>query len=160
MSVRSCGYDHDELDQVVCYFMRTILHLQKSGVEDLPLENPLQGECREFLDKVMEIVLSAHPPEIARMLLEAEKDAACVGRPLSVQKALCFQMMKELALHIYYDEDFYSFLLYTENLWGNSATEYATLTFYPNLPEEIQQKFGVWDMLQRIPENMLRKDDF
>ena len=55
MSVRSHGYDNENLDKVFCYFMRVILHLQKSGVEDLPLENNLPSPYKSFLDTAMEI---------------------------------------------------------------------------------------------------------
>ncbi len=39
MSVRSLGYDSEALDHIICYFMRTVLRLQKSGIENLPLKN-------------------------------------------------------------------------------------------------------------------------
>lgn len=48
MSVRSLGYDNENLDKVFCYFMRVILHIQKSGVEDLSLENNLPARTDHF----------------------------------------------------------------------------------------------------------------
>lgn len=48
MSIRSLGYDSDNLDQIICYFMKTILHLQASGVENLPLENNLAEPWKKF----------------------------------------------------------------------------------------------------------------
>ena len=48
MSVRSLGYDSDNLDQIICYFMKTILHLQASGIENLPLENNLAEPWKIF----------------------------------------------------------------------------------------------------------------
>ena len=80
MSVRSHGYDNENLDKVFCYFMRVILHLQKSGVEDLPLENNLPSPYKSFLDTAMEIFLSATTPELARLILEA--GYSCAGVPL------------------------------------------------------------------------------
>lgn len=64
MSVRSLGYDSDNLDKIFYYFMRVILHLQKTGVEDLPLENNLPSPYKPFLDTAMDIFLRAPLPEL------------------------------------------------------------------------------------------------
>ena len=44
MSIRSLGRDGPESDEIVCYFMRTILNREKSGILNLPLDNPLTDE--------------------------------------------------------------------------------------------------------------------
>lgn len=80
ISVRSLGYDNENLDKVFCYFMRIILHLQKSGVEDLPLENSTPSPYKQFGDTSMEIFLSSPLPELARLLLEAEYDFLINGK--------------------------------------------------------------------------------
>ena len=44
-----------ELDRIFIYFMQTTLHLYKSGIEHLPIENPLERQpLRSFLDAATE----------------------------------------------------------------------------------------------------------
>lgn len=160
MRIRSLGYDSEELDQILCYFMKTTLHLQASGVEDLPLPNPITGLCGEFLNTAMNIFLSAPLPELARLLLDTEYDAALRNSPASVEQTLRMQVIKELAWHLRYDSDFYGYLLSIENIFSSRAMEYATLTFYPNLPEEIQRKHHIDDLIRNIPQELFRLDDF
>lgn len=160
MSIRSIGYDSDRSDSVICYFMRTILQLQAHGVEHLPLANTLSEPCRTFLDTAMRIFLDSPFPELARLLLDAEYNALLSRGPVTVETALSLQLIKELAWHIHYDEDYYSYLLATENIWGNAAIEYASLTFYPNLPEDIKRKYCINDLIANIPEAMFRPDDY
>ncbi len=142
MSVRSDGYDSETLDRIFCYFMRTILHLQESGIENIPLENEFQAPYKEFLDRAMDIVFQISPaPELARLLLDTEYDTVLNHQKLPREEVLGLQLIKELAWHIHYDEDYYGYLFSTENIWGNTACQYASLTFYPNLPEEIKNKY-------------------
>lgn len=160
MSVRSLGYDNENLDKVLCYFMRVILHLQKSGVEDLPLENNLPSPYKPFLDTAMEIFLKSPLPELARLILEAEYDAFLSNKPVTLEEVLGLQIIKELAWHIHYDDDYYGYLFSTENIWGNAAVEYASLTFYPNLPEEVKCKYHVKELIGHIPPNMFQLDNY
>lgn len=160
MSVRSLKRDNDTLDKIICYFMRTILHLQTAGVEHLPLAHSLKEPFGAFLDIAMEIFMQSPGPEIARMLLEAEYSAAASRGPITAQTALNLQMIKELAWHIHYDADIYSYLLTTENLWGNAACEYAAVTFYQNLPESVKEKYGIAEMIAQLPPALVRMDDF
>lgn len=160
MSIRSLGYDSEDLDQIVCYFMRTILQLQKFGIENLPLKNMLVEPYKTFLDTAMRVFLDSPCPELARLILEAEYDAVLSSVQLSTETALGLQLIKEFTWHIHYDADYYSYLLSTENIWGNTALEYANLTFYPSLPEEIQRKHRIHDLIASIPEKMFRLDDY
>lgn len=160
MSVRSHGYDNENLDKVFCYFMRVILHLQKSGVEDLPLENNLPSPYKSFLDTAMEIFLSATTPELARLILEAEYDVLLSRKEATLEVVLGLQSIKELTWHIRYDNDYYGYLFSTENIWGNSAIEYSSLTFYPNLTEEVQHKYYNRKLMERIPFHMFQPDNY
>ena len=160
MSVRSLGYDSEALDHIICYFMRTVLRLQKSGIENLPLKNTLDEPYQAFLDTAISIFLDSPNPELARLILEAEYDAAISCGQISAETALGLQLIKEFTWHVHYDEDNYSYLLSTENIWGNTALEYANLTFYPNLPEEIKCKYRIHDLIAIIPEKMFRLDDY
>lgn len=160
MSVRSLGYDSENLDHIICYFMRMILQLQKFGIENLPLQNTLPEPYKTFLDTAMGVFLDSPNPELARLILEAEYDATISCGQISTETALGLQLIKEFTWHIHYDEDYYSYLLSTENIWGNTALEYANLTFYPNLPEEIKCQHGIDDVIAIIPEKMFRLDDY
>lgn len=160
MSIRSLGYDNENLDKIICYFMKTILHLQKSGIENLPLENNLPIPYKPFLDTAMRIFLHSPSPELAHLILNAEYDALLNNELTSLEIIMGLQVIKELAWHIHYDKDYYNYLLSLENIWGNIAIEYATFTFYPNLPEEIKHKYHIHELIKYVPNNMFRLDDY
>lgn len=159
MSIRSLGYDSEQLDLIFLYFMRTALRVWKSGVERLPVTNNLPAPWKSLLDAAMGIFLSATGPEIGRPLLEAEHAAAMSRGPLSVETALGMELIKDLTWHIRYDEDPFGYLLATENLWGNDALEYASLTLYPSLPEDLQEKYHIRDLIACIPPEKFRLED-
>lgn len=160
MGIRSFGYDSENLDRIICYFMRTVLQCQEYGVENLPLKNTLDEPYKTYLDVAMRIFLHSPVPELARLTLEAEHDAALCRGQVSTEIAMGLQLIKELTWHIHYDEDGYEYILSTENIWGNEAMEYASLTFYPNLPEDIKSKYHIHHLIEHIPEKMFRLDDF
>lgn len=160
MSIRSLGYDNEHLDQIVCYFMRTVLRLQRSGIKDLPLKNDLEEPYRSFLDTAMHLFFHSLRPELCHLLLDAEYDAFLNKGVFSAEEILGLRVIKEFAGHIPYDEDYYGCLLSTESLWGNTALQYAAFTFYPNLPEEIKDKYHIHELIQHIPESKLRLDDY
>ncbi len=160
MSIRSMGYDSERLDSIICYFMRTALQCDKHGVEKLPLKNTLDEPYKAYLDVAMKLFLDAPPAELARLILEAEYTAAVSRGSISAETAVGLQLIKELAWHIHYDENCYSYLPSTENIWGNDAIEYASFTFYPNLPEDMKNRYHIHDLIGNIPEKMLRIDDY
>lgn len=163
MSIRSMGRDNPELDEIVCYFMRTVLHAQKTGVIDLPLDNPLTEEpARSFLDRCMDIFCQCSPPELSQLLLDAEYDALLSQGPLTMEQTLCFRTIKELCWHIYYDQEGgpHSYLDSIGNLMGPRAEQYAWRTYYPNLPEDVQKKLHVDDVVAGFPREMLQLDDY
>lgn len=108
----------------------------------------------------MEMFLDSPSPELARLILESEYDTILHCEQISTEIVIGLQLIKELAWHIHYDEDCYRYLLSTENLWGNSALEYATRTFYPNLPENVKNKYDIISLIKYVPENMFRLDDY
>ncbi len=161
MSVRSSGYDSDILDQVLCCFMRTILRLQESGVEKLPVENHLPEPLKSYMKAAMGLFTGGEPPEITRIILEAEYDVLLHNLPgVDIETVMGLQMIKELSFHIRFDDDYYRYLLDTCNLWGNTALEYACLTFYPKLPDEIREKYGVNDLIRFVPREKMRLEDY
>ena len=160
LSVRILGYDSDNLDKIFCYFMRVILHLQKTGVADLPLENNLPSPYKPFLDTAMNIFLRAPLPELAHLILETEYDIFLRNKEITQEEVLGLQIIKELAWHIHYDDDYYGYLLSIEDIWGNAAMEYASLTFYPNLPEEVKCKYHVKELIEHIPSSMFQLDNY
>lgn len=70
------------------------------------------------------------------------------------------QLIKELSWHIHYDEDYYCYLFSTDNLWGNTALKYASFTFYPNLPEDIKEKYQISDLIKYIPQEKFKTEDY
>lgn len=160
MSVRSSGYDNETLDAVLCYFMRTILHLQESGVEKLPVENHLPEPVGAYMDIAMKLLTGGEPPETSRIILDAEYDVLLSRGGADIETVICLQMIKEVSCHIHFDDDYYKYLLNTCNLWGNAALEYASRTFYPNLPKEIREKYGIDDLIKYMPQEMFRLEDY
>lgn len=162
MNIRDQLRDNPELDQIICYFMRTALHIEKHGFLDLPLENPLEGPCKSFLDRCMEIFCECFVPEVSQLLLDAEYDAVLSQGPLTAEQTLCLRTIKELCWHIYYDQEGgpYSYLEHFVGL-GRQSNEYAWRTYYPNLPEDVRKALHVdEDLLAMIPRETLRLDDY
>lgn len=160
MSIRSLKLDSPYLDRVFIYFMKTILHLGRTGVEHLPLENPLEEPLRGFLDTAMEIFSCAHSPEFARLRLDAERDIFVSQGPLSRENALGLEIIREMVWQIRANPDVYEYLLSTGELWGQDALQYAALTFYPNLPEAVRQKHHIENPIEVMRPEMLRLDDY
>ncbi len=159
MSIKS-RYRYEILDKIFCYFMRIVLHLQNSGIEKLPLENDFEEPLKSFIDIAVGLIIDGQPPEIASLILDAEYDAILSGTSVSVKTAISMRLIKELSWHIHYDEDYYGYLLSTVNLWGNEVSEYASRTFYPNLPEEIKERYQIRDLIKYMPKEAFRLDDY
>lgn len=163
MSIRGRLCSTPDLDQIVCYFMRTVLHIEKNGLSDLPLENTVEREpYRSFLDRCMEIFCECCPPELSQLLLDAEYDALLSQGPLAAEQTLCLRAIKELCWHIYYDQEGgpYRYLDTLVGL-GRHSNEYAWRTYYPNLPEEVRKALHVdEEALAMVPQEMLRLDDY
>ena len=159
MSIKS-RYSNEILDRIFCYFMRIVLHLQSSGIEKLPLENNFEEPLKSFIDIAVGLIIDGQPPVIASLILDAEYDIILSTGAVSVKTAMSLRLIKELSWHIHYGEDYYSYLLSTDNLWGNEVFEYASRTFYPNLPEEIKEKYQIHDLIKYIPKEVYRLDDY
>ncbi|MDE7043889.1 MAG: hypothetical protein K2O97_02540, partial [Acetatifactor sp.] len=97
MSVRSSGYDSETLDAVLCYFMRTIQHLQESGVEKLPLENDLPEPVRSYMDIAIGLLTDGQPPETSRLILESEYDVLLNRTEADIDTVMCLQVIRELS---------------------------------------------------------------
>ncbi|GFI48074.1 hypothetical protein IMSAGC019_03400 [Lachnospiraceae bacterium] len=158
VSIKS-RYDNEILDRIFRYFMRIVLHMQSSGIEKLPLENNFEEPLKSFIDIAVGLIIDGQPPEIASLILDAEYDVILNTGAVSVKTAMSLRLIKELSLHIHYD-DYYSYLLSTDNLWGNEVSGYASQTFYPNLPEEIKEKYKIHDLIKYMPKEAFRLDDY
>ena len=158
-SIRS-RYSNEILDKIFRYFMRIILHLQNSGIEKLPLENDFEEPLKTFIDIAVDLIIDGQPPEISSLILDAEYDAILSGTTVSVKTAMSLRLIKELSWHIHYDENYYGYLLSTVNLWGNEVFEYASWTFYPNLPEEIKERYQINDLIKHIPKETFKLEDY
>lgn len=148
------------LDELMIYFMKTVLRLQESGIERLPLENDFPEPVKHFLELAMDMMLGGEPPEIAKLVLQSEYDVLLKAPDCDVRTALCLNIVRELSCHIHYDADYYGYILSTENLWGNRVFEYASRTFYINMPEEYKEKYGIGDLIKYIPKELFYRDDY
>ncbi len=146
-------------DEVILYFMRTILQLQKNGIKNLPLSHSFKGAVKDYLNLAMELLIDGQPAEVAGLIFDAEYDVILQREKLTPEIAVVLHLIRELSCHIHYDEDYYGYLFMTDNLWGNRVFEYASITFYPNLPEEIKDKYQIRELIQYIPKEMFRLED-
>lgn len=137
-------------DEVFLYFMRIILNLQHSGIENLPLENHFEEPLKSFLDLSVELMIDGQPKEISDLILNTEYDLILRRESLTKEMAFALCMVKELSGHIHYDEDYYKYILMTDNLWGNDVFEYASKTFYPNMPKEMKEKYHIYDLIGHL----------
>ncbi|MDE7283400.1 MAG: hypothetical protein K2N85_07450 [Lachnospiraceae bacterium] len=153
-------YSNEISDRIFRYFMRMVLHLQNSGIEKLPLEKDFEEPLKSFMEIAVDLIIDGQPSEISSLILDAEYDAIISDMTVSVKTAMSLRMIKELSWHIHYDEDCYGYLLSTVNLWGNDVSEYAALTFYPNLPEEIKERYQIHDLIKYIPKEAFRLEDY
>ena len=160
MNVRT-QYGGGNLDRIFRYFMRTILRMEKSSLLALPVKNDLEGEpLRSYLDLAMRLFTDAQPEAVCRPILESQYNFILANSKLDADMALQMWLVMELSLHIHYDQDPCEFLFGTGNLWGNLAEEFATRTFYPNMGEEWQKKYGVDQVMKHVPERFLRPEDY
>lgn len=153
-------YSSQILDEILCYFMKTILQLQNNGIVNLPLRNSFTEPIRYYIELAIELIMDAQPVEISELILEAEYDVILERGGVDAKTVLSLQMIKELSKHIHYDEDYYEYILSTSNLWGNKVSEYASRTFYPNLPDEVKEKYGINDLIKYVPQEMFRLGDY
>lgn len=153
-------YQSNMMDDIIIYFMRTILHLQKSGIEDLPLKHSFPKPINNFLNLAVELIIDGQPPEVAAMILDTEYDMILYKEDITSEIVLGLRMIRELSWHIHYDEDDYKYILMTANLWGNRVSEYAARTFYPNLPDAIKDKYQIHDLIKYMPQEMFRLEDY
>lgn len=153
-------YQCDVSDDIILYFMRTILHLQKSGIEDLPLEQSFPKPINDFLNLAIELIIDGQPPEVSTLILDTEYDMILHKEQMTSEIVLGLRLIKELSWHIHYDEDYYEYIFMTENLWGNRISEYAARTFYPNLPDVIKDKYHIHDLIKYMPQEMFKLEDY
>lgn len=159
MSVRQ-KYGCEELDSIFCYFMRTVLRLQKSGVEDLPVEFEGEEPVRGFLKLCVEMLIGGEPPETTELILQSEYDyVLCKYKP-GMKQIMEMRLIKNLSWHIHFDDNYFDYLISTSNLWQDKANEYACRTFYANLPLEIQKREGYDKTLRLLPDEMLELDNY
>lgn len=153
-------YSNEVLDEIVCYFMKTILRLQNSGIEKLPIENQFEQPVKNYLELAVELIIDGQPVEISDLILDTEYDTILVSDDTDVNTLLVLRMIKELSKHIHYDNDYYGYILSTSNLWGNKVVEYAAKTFYPNISNEFKEKYGINELIKYIPQELFQLDDY
>lgn len=153
-------YQSNVSDDIILYFMRTILHLQKSGIENLPLEQTFSEPINRFLNLAVELIIDGQPPEVSALILDTEYDIIFHKEQITSETVLGLRMIRELSWHIHYDQDCYEYILMTDNLWGNRVFEYASRTFYPNLPDKIKDQYNIHAIIKYIPQELFRLEDY
>lgn len=153
-------YSSEVLDEIVCYFMKTILRLQNSGIEKLPIENQFEQPIKKYLQLAVELIIDGQPIEISDLILDTEYDVILASGNIDTNTLLVLRTIKELSKHIHYDNDYYGYIISTDNLWGNKVFEYAAKTFYPNVPDEFKEKYGINELTKNIPQEMFQLENY
>ena len=153
-------YSSEVLDETICYFMKTILRLQNSGIEKLPIENQFEKPIKNYLQLAVELIIDGQPIEISDLILDTEYDVILASRNVGTNTLLVLRTIKELSKHIHYDNDYYGYIISTTNLWGNKVFEYAAKTFYPNVPDEFKEKYGINELIKNIPQEMFQLENY
>lgn len=149
-------YAEKILDEILIYFMRTILHLQKSGIEKLPLENNFQEPINGYIKLAVDLILEGEVEEVSELILRTEYDHILKKYNCNVQTILCLNVIWKLSCHIHYDDDYYSYLFSLVNIWGNKVFEYASRTFYINVPDTYREKYEINELIKHIPMEMMQ----
>lgn len=153
-------YQSNVSDDIILYFMRIILHLQKSGIDNLPLEQSFLEPIKSFLNLAVQLIIDGQPHEISALILDTEYDMILHKEQITSETVLGLRMIRELSWHIHYDDDYYGYILMTDNLWGNRVFEYAARTFYPNLPDRIKDQYHIHDLIKYMPQELFRLEDY
>lgn len=154
-------YSNEYRDKIIIYFMKTILNLQTSGIEKLPVENNFLEPIRTYLELAVELIIDAQPKEMSELILTSEYDFLVKNEELAKEDIFNLQLIKEISLHIHYDDDYYGYILMLVNIWGNLVSEYAVKTFYPNLPKEVKKKYSyIEELMKHVPKEMICFDNY
>lgn len=153
-------YGNEEIDELFCYFMRTVLRIQKNGAVRIPIDVSFEEPVNTYLKTAVNLMEDAQPPEITELVLQIEYDQILLKNTLTKTQITLLVLIRELSKHIRFDKDMTGFLLSTGNLWNEKANVYATKTFYCNMPLEIQKREGFDFILKNIPESFLEPDNF
>ncbi len=153
-------YASEMSDQIFIYFMRTILHYEESGIERLPLWQDFAEPVHGYLKLAMDLITEGELPETSELILKSEYDVILKNNDCSLNLLLCLNLIWNISCHIHYDQDPCAYMLDLGNLWGNRVSEYAAVTFYPNLSKELQEKHQLTELVQRMPAHLLRMDDY
>lgn len=153
-------YSEKTLDEILIYFMKTILHLQESGIEKLPLENKFQEPIRGYITLSVDLIMEGELEAVTELIMRTEYDHILKKYDCDAKIILCLNVIWALSSHIHYDTDYYCYILSLENIWGNKAFEYASKTFYFNIPEEYREKYRINELIKFIPVETMKPNDY
>lgn len=153
-------YGNEDIDELLCYFMKTVLRIQKYGGARIPIDVTFQEPINTYLEIAINLMEYAQPIEITELVLQIEYEQIFLNYKLTKTQITLLVLIKELSKHIRFDENRTDFLLSTSNIWNHKANTYATKTLYCNLPLEIQKREGLDSILKNIPKSFLEPNNF
>lgn len=153
-------YSGEKLDEIFIYFMKTILNLQESGIEKLPLENIFQDPIKGYINLAIALILEGEVEAVSELIMKTEYDHILKKYDCDEHTILSLNVIWKLSSHIHYDDDYYSYILSLENIWGDKVTEYASKTFYINIPDEYRDKYKINDLIKYIPIEIMQPKDY
>lgn len=153
-------YGNEDIDELFCYFMKTVLRIQKNGAAQIPIDVTFEEPINTYLKIAINLMEDAQPAEITELVLQTEYEQIFLNNTPTKTQITLLVLIKELSKHIRFDKDMTDFLLSTANLWNDKANAYATKTLYCNLPLEIQKREGMDFILKNIPKSFLEPDNF
>ncbi len=149
-----------ELDNLFCFLMKCYIRAEKEGLVRLKTDIESESEIvTEFIRLSIQLVQDGQFPIVIDTLLTTEIQYILFHTKLSKNEILKLNIVKKIILCI--QNRNVDVLLEYSNLWGNVAERYANLTFYPNLPLEVQHRHGLFESnLNLAARNMLEKENY
>ena len=97
---------------------------------------------------------------VTDLIMRTEYDHILKKYDCDIQVMLCLNVIRTLSYHIHYDTDYYHYILSLENIWGNNVFEYASKTFYINIPDEYRDKYKINELIKHIPFEMMQPHNY
>ena len=149
----------ENLDLIFCFYMKSFLRKNKYGVDGLKADVENLDQCViSFIACGIDLIKNGYSPLEIDFILECEM--LKIRNQEKKNYDIIYQLTLAKRLSVYLQkEDIGSFLEF-ENLFGVHTREYLCLTFIPNLPLAVQEKYELGLFIENIPFDKLQLNNY
>lgn len=145
-------YGNDSVDELFCFFMKTVLRIKKKGVLGIHIDISINEIIDGYLAIAIPFLTNGIGPDLSDLLLQTEYDYLLLNKQVNKNDILLLNLIRRFIKQMQLGElEIGGGIV---NIWNNKAFEYAQKTFYCNFPLDIQKKHG-WNqelnMLLKLP---------